>query len=696
MNILRFLREYKWSVVLIVLLLFVQAFCELYLPKHTGDLIDIGLQQKGIQYAAPDSIQEETLSKISSLMDEDDFNLVKSAYSEADANGICYLKEDVDIESISKLLLLPESALFKSDREGVSSQQALDELHVYENVSDSYLNQIAVSFVAKEYEAQGIDLTIGQNRYLRYVGGRMLQIALFMMITVLAVGFISSRVSARMSMTIRKKIYEKVINYTTTQMDSFSTASLITRSTNDVQQVQTVVLMILKTVSYAPILAVFGIIQIVEARSGLGWTIMLAIVLVTMCVVTLIRIALPRFKKTQIAIDKVNLISREILTGILPIRAFGREDYEESRFQKANQELFTNQLFTNRTMAFMMPVMTLIMNGVSILIVWKGADKVTKGIIQVGDITILITYATIIVMSYLILSSVSIILPRALISANRIAEILDSKGDLYDPDDPMPVTDMKGEIAFEHVCFKYPGAEDNVLTDIDFVAKPGQVTAIIGSTGCGKTTLINLIPRLFDVTKGRITIDGTDIRNFLQKDLHSCIGYAPQKGILFSGTIRSNICYGGDDISQEDMIAAARCAQAEEFIMGKEGKYDAIVAQGGSNLSGGQRQRISIARAIAKKPKIYIFDDTFSALDYKTDKKIREDLKNVTSKSTVIIVAQRISTIMNADNILCIEDGRIVGQGTHRHLLRSCKTYLEIAKSQLSEDEIAGKVVDDE
>lgn len=712
-NIIKFLKGSEKAVILIVLLLILQAYCDLALPNYTSDLLNVGLQQNGIEYAAPETIRQETLKTLELFVPDDAVPNLEAAYSDVDTQGIRALKPDADIARISELLALPESVLYQmenSDALGVSvsdiemaiqagrmtKAQFLDRINEqmasYGDLSDTYLNQIAVTFVASEYEAQGIELSGIRNRYLLAVGLKMILMTLLMSVAAILTGLFAARTSAKIGMTLREALYDKVMRFTNAEMEQFSTASLITRSTNDIQQVQMVTVMLLRLVAYAPILAVFGILRVIETSSGMSWIIVLAVILLSALVGILVAIAMPKFKKMQKLVDRLNLVSREILTGVMPIRAFHREAYEEKRFEAANQQLYDTQLFTNRAMTFMLPIMMFIMNGVSVLIVWVGAGKVDLGMIQVGDLTAFVTYSMVIVMSFLMLSMISIILPRAGVAADRIVEVLETPISLKDPENPKDSEIMQGNglLTFSDVSFSYPGADTKALEHISFTAKPGEVTAIIGSTGCGKSTLLNLIPRFFDVTEGSICVDGVDVREVSQKALRNKIGYVPQKGILFSGTIESNVKYGGDDISDETMKEAAAIAQAEEFISEKPDGYASAIAQDGSNVSGGQRQRLSIARAIAKKPQIYLFDDSFSALDYQTDLKLRTELLKRTKNATVIIVAQRISTILHADKILCMEDGKIVGQGKHEDLMKTCKTYMEIAKSQLSERELSG------
>ena len=710
-NIFRFLKGSEITVIGIILLLIIQAYCDLALPNYTSDVLNVGLQQHGIENAAPITIREETLETLSLFMTEDTGKDVEAAYGAADENGIRHLKEDADQEAISTLLMLPESVLYqmqhsKSEdfslseieqaiRSGRMTREQLQEqiktrMGNFGNLSDIYLKQVAVSFVAEEYEAQGIDLARIQNHYLLNVGLKMMLMALIMSIAAVLTGLCASRTSAKIGRNLRESIYEKVMRFTNAEMEHFSTASLITRSTNDIQQIQIVIVLLLRMVAYAPILAVFGIIRVIQTRSGMSWIIVLAVIILSILVGILVAIAMPKFRKMQTLVDKLNLVSRELLTGIMPIRAFHREKHEEQRFEHANTNLYKTQLFTNRTMTFMMPLMMFVMNGISVLIVWVGAGKVDMGTIQVGDLTAFITYSMIIVVSFLMLSTISIVLPRAGVAADRIMEVLSTSISLQDPEMPEDekLETCQGNLVFSDVSFSYPDSENYALEHISFTAESGQVTAIIGSTGCGKTTLLNLIPRFFDVSDGQITLDGIDIRNLSQKTLREKIGYVPQKGMLFSGTVESNIKYSGSDISDSDMKEAARIAQAEEFIEVMPNRYQANIAQEGSNVSGGQRQRLSIARAIAKHPRVYLFDDSFSALDYQTDLALRKELLKFTENATVIIVAQRISTILHADKILCMDEGKIVGQGTHEELLANCKIYMEIAKSQLSAVEL--------
>ena len=577
----------------------------------------------------------------------------------------------------------------ESDRDQMIRQMREEMESQTEQIGSTMLTSIAISYAAEEYQAAGGDIHALQRQYLLKTGGKMLALTLLMAAAAIAAGFLAARIGAKVGMELRGKVFKKVVTFTNREMDQFSTASLITRSTNDIQQVQMVSTMMLRMLIYAPILGIGGVIHVLNTGAGMEWIILVAVVTILVFVGILMKIAMPKFKQMQQKVDGLNLISREILTGLMVIRAFVREDVEEERFDEANKDLTKTMLFTNRVMTFMMPVMMLLMNGVSVLIVWVAANRIDAGVMQVGTMTAFITYTMQIVMAFLVICMFSIMLPRAGVAVNRIEEVLDTKVLVQDAEGAGELTDVKGYVEFHHVDFKYPGAEECVLEDIDFTAEPGKTTAIIGSTGCGKSTLIQLIPRFYDVTNGRITIDGTDIREVTQESLRNQIGLVPQKGILFSGTIASNLRFGKEDATEAGLEKAAEIAQATEFINEKSEKYDSSIAQGGSNVSGGQKQRLSIARAIAKNPKIYIFDDSFSALDFKTDAALRKALGDNVKDSTVIIVAQRISTILHADQILVLDDGRIVGKGTHESLLKDCEVYQQIARSQLSEQEIA-------
>ena len=573
-------------------------------------------------------------------------------------------------------------------REMLQSQLTDGLAQLDETVADSLSSQ-AMLLVALEYDAQGIAHDV-QMSYLLRTGGQMLALTLLMVAVAVAVGFIASRVSAAIGRDLRRDVFRTVVGYSNAEIEKFSTASLITRTTNDIQQVQFVCVILLRMVAYAPILGIGGIMHVASGNTGLEWIIFVAVAALLALIAVLMNVAMPKFKQMQVLVDRLNLVSREILTGIMPIRAFSREAFEEKRFDRANTDLMKTQLFTNRTMVAMMPFMTLIMNGTSLLIVWFGGKAMDLGSMQVGEMIAFITYTMQIVMSFLMLSMVAVMLPRAGVAADRIDEVIKTPSTIHDPAAPkaLPADGTHGVVAFHDVSFRYPGSDEDALEHISFTARPGETTAIIGSTGCGKSTLLNLIPRFYDVTEGSVTIDGVDVRDMTQAQLHDELGYVPQKGVLFSGTITSNLKFGGDHITDADAAQAAEIAQATEFISAKPEGFDSPIAQGGSNVSGGQKQRLSIARAIAKHPQIYLFDDSFSALDYKTDVALRRALKAKTDNATVIIVAQRISTVLHANQILVLDEGRIVGKGTHAQLMESCPEYQEIARSQLSQKEL--------
>ena len=706
-KILKYLGEFKTSVIAIILLLILQAYCDLSLPSYTSDIVDVGIEQGGIESAVPNIMRAQTLESICLFseeealirqyysMNEDGNYELQTADKEVinsldDAMGISMVLISMPQIDVDDLKAMVDNGMMTKENVIDMKNQILGQYG--EEFSDMIVAQMAIIFVKSEYEAVGIDMNALQSRYLWVTGGKMLMMTVLMMSAAIAVGFLAARTSAGIGMRLRGRVFKKVVSFSHAEMDKFSTASLITRSTNDIQQVQMVSVMLLRMVCYAPILGIGGIIKVANTRTGMGWIIAVAVIMILVLVGTLMGIAMPKFKKMQTLVDKLNLVSREILTGIMVIRAFSREKYEENRFDKANKELMSTQLFTNRVMTFMMPTMMLTMNGITIAIVWFGAKGIDLGNLQLGDMMAFITYSMQIVMSFLMLTMISVMLPRAGVAAERIEEVLNTEPTILDAaqlqDDKI---EGKGVVAFENVCFRYPGAEEDALSDISFIAKPGKTTAIIGSTGCGKSTLLHLIPRFYDVTGGRITIDGIDIRELSQKKLRSMLGFVPQKGVLFSGTIASNIKFAGEDkVPDTFMEEAAGIAQATEFIESKSEGYDSPIAQGGTNVSGGQKQRLSIARAIAAKPKIFLFDDSFSALDYKTDAVLRKALHEKISDATVIIVAQRISTILHADQIVVLDEGKIAGIGVHEELLKDCEAYQEIARSQLSENELKG------
>jgi ATP-binding cassette subfamily B multidrug efflux pump len=715
-----------WAACLaVVALLVVQAYCDLSLPDYTSKIVDTGIQQGGIESPVPDTIRDTTLQALELLMTEDDAALADAAYGDPDADGVRMLNSDADTAALESAFTTPDIVLYMAAaqnaataagttdtvtptsydldavatqfaamaqapgaREMLQAQLADAAASLNDSVADSLSSQ-AMLLVALEYDAQGIAHDV-QMSYLLRTGGQMLALTLLMVAVAIAVGFIASRVSAAIGRDLRRDVFKTVVGYSNAEIEKFSTASLITRTTNDIQQVQFTCVILLRMVAYAPILGIGGILHVASGNTGLEWIIFVAVAALLVLITVLMNVAMPKFKQMQTLVDRLNLVSREILTGIMPIRAFSREKFEEERFDKANTDLMKTQLFTNRTMVAMMPFMTLIMNGTSLLIVWFGGKAMDLGNMQVGEMIAFITYTMQIVMSFLMLSMVAVMLPRAGVAADRIDEVIKTPAAIHDPAAPkaLPEGGTKGVVAFNDVSFRYPGSDEDALEHISFTAKPGQTTAIIGSTGCGKSTLLNLIPRFYDVSEGSVTIDGVDVRDMSQAQLHDQLGYVPQKGVLFSGTIDSNLKFGGDHITDADVRGAAEIAQAAEFISAKPEGYNAPIAQGGSNVSGGQKQRLSIARAIAKHPQIYLFDDSFSALDYKTDVALRRALKAQTDNATVIIVAQRISTVLHANQILVLDEGRIVGKGTHAQLMESCPEYQEIARSQLSQKEL--------
>ena len=709
LRLFRYLRQSVWAVAAIFILLVLQAWCDLSLPQYTSDIVDIGIQQGGIENAVPLRIRQSTLDALELFLTDEQIALADASYV-PDGDGVLQLDADAEaVEALNAAFEAPMAVLsgisedtqaqadFSAavqsgsvDREQLRALAA-EALAALGDSADALASQRALLFVRSEYEALGMDLSQVQTSYLLRTGGQMLGITLLMVVAAIGVSFLASRIGARIGLTLRDKVFSKVVSFSSAEIDRFSTASLITRSTNDIQQVQMVIVMSLRIVLYAPILGIGGVFKVMETRTGMTWIIGVGVACVMALVAVLISVAMPKFKKVQALIDRVNLISREILTGLPVIRAFSRERHEEQRFDGANRDLLRTQLFTGRVMTLMLPAMNLLMNGVSVLIVWVGAQRIDMGAMQVGDMIAFITYTMQIVMSFLMISVISVMLPRAGVAAGRINEVIDMENTIRDPEHPRDgEKPLRGIVRFEDVSFRYPDSEADVLEHISFTARPGETTAIIGSTGSGKSTLLNLIPRFFDVTSGRITLDGIDIRELTQHKLRSLLGYVPQKGVLFSGDIESNLKFGGDQITDEQMKQAAAIAQATEFIDQKPDKYHSPIAQGGSNVSGGQKQRLSIARAIAKDPLVYLFDDSFSALDYKTDAALRHALEAHTKDAAVIIVAQRVSTIMHAHQILVLDEGRVAGMGTHEELLRTCAEYQEIAKSQLSESELGG------
>lgn len=712
LKIFSYLKNSKAMVFTIILLLVIQAGCDLSLPQYTSDIVDVGIQQGGIERATPEKMRKETYENMCLFMTEEEIGQIEPYYSEDEEGNYVLNTKDKDIlDQMDSVLGMPMLIIASIEESGemdinqirqavdagmISRKEMVakrDEVEAsFGDMSESIIQQKAVLLVKEEYEALGMNPDDIQMGYLKTKGIQMVGLAVLMMGASILVSLFAAKVAAGVGRDLRKSVFNKVVSFSNAEMDKFSTASLITRSTNDIQQVQMVEVMLLRMIFYAPIIGIGGIIKVLNTKTGMSWIIVVAVVAIMALVLVLMSLAMPKFKKMQDLVDRLNLVSREILTGIPVIRAFSREKHEEQRFDVANTNLMQTQLFTNRVMTFMMPAMMFIMNGISVLIVWTGAHGINQGNLQVGDMMAFITYTIQIVMAFLMLTMISIMLPRAGVAADRIDEVLKTEPSIHDADQVRDdeLKDARGYVEFRDVCFRYPGASEDALEHISFTAKPGETTAIIGSTGCGKSTMIHLIPRFYDVTGGAIRIDGIDIRELSRNKVRSLLGFVPQKGVLFSGTIESNLKFGGEWITDEAMKSAAEVAQATEFIETKKDMYQSPIAQGGTNVSGGQKQRLSIARAIAKNPKIFLFDDSFSALDYKTDVVLRKALKEKVSDATVIIVAQRISTILHADQIIVLEDGRVAGIGRHEELLESCEAYQEIAKSQLSESELKG------
>ena len=732
-NLFKYAAVHWKSLLAIIAVLFIQAYCDLSLPAYTSDVVNVGIQQGGIEDQVPEALRADEMEKLLLFVPEEDQGTVLDAYetdsstydTEAYVLRESAAEDEEQMDTLSDILAGPMmlTAGFESGsdmtkqieaqlKENIPAQMATDDMTVFDilkmmpaeqrdalieemekqmdDLPDTILEQAAVSYVGTAYEALGMDMDEIQIHYLLVTGGKMVALAFLGMAASVLVGFLASRVGAATGRDLRGNVFRKVVGFSNNEFDHFSTASLITRSTNDIQQIQLIVVMLLRIVLYAPILAIGGIIQVFQTNVSMSWIIGLAVVLIGLVILVLFLVAMPKFRILQTLVDKVNLVMREILTGLPVIRAFSTQKHEEERFDDANRMLTKTNLFVNRAMTFMMPVMMLIMNGVSVLIMWNGAHGIDEGQMQVGDMMAFIQYTMQIIMGFLMLCMLSIMLPRAAVAADRVEEVLSSRTVIHDPEQPKEFSDTKrGLLVFDHVSFKYPGADENVLHGITFTAKPGETTAIIGSTGSGKSTLVNLIPRFYDVSEGSITLDGVDIREVTQHELREKLGYVPQKGLLFSGDIASNIMFGNPDGSESEMIEAAEIAQAVEFIDAKPDGYHSHIAQGGSNVSGGQKQRLSIARAIAKRPEVFIFDDSFSALDFKTDVTLRKALKKRTKDSTVLIVAQRISTILNAEQIIVLDDGKVAGIGTHQELLKSCEVYQQIAASQLSGSELA-------
>lgn len=700
LKMFHYMKERWYYIVMIILLLFVQAFCDLSLPDYTSKIVNVGIQQKGVEDGVPETIDQENLDTLLLFMEKKDQEYVLDAYKAQDDQYVLKNITKDERTELNQILGIPELIVGSMDEEQLQTviqmpeeqREALlgDMKGKFEEIPESIITQKAVSFVQEEYKQQGQDMDQLQTNYILVSGLKMLGLAFLAMAAAVMVTFLSSQVAATLGKNLRNNIYRKVISFSGEELNHFSTASLITRSTNDVQQVQMLFTLLFRIVLYAPILGIGGVYKVFQTDASMTWILALAVVVIMLFVALLFKVAMPKFTKLQYLIDELNLVAREILTGVPVIRAFSREKHEEQRFEDANARLTKTNLFVNRCMTFMMPFMMLLMNAVTVLIVWNGSHAVNEGNMQVGNMMAFMQYAMQIIMAFLMITMMSIMIPRANVAAKRINEVMETEVSIKDGNNAvLPSQDKKGEIVFDHVGFSYPGADEKSLTDISFKANKGETVAFIGSTGSGKSTLVNLIPRFFDVTEGRILVDGVDIRQMPLQELRERIGYVPQKGVLFSGTIDSNIRYGRNDAAESEVQRAAQIAQAWDFIEEKEDGLQSPIAQGGTNVSGGQKQRLSIARAIAKNPEIYIFDDSFSALDYKTDVVLRRALKKETKDATTLIVAQRISTILHADKILVLDEGHVVGQGTHNELLKSCDVYRQIAMSQLSEEELA-------
>lgn len=729
LKLIKYLKSSAGAVLMIVLLLVVQAFCDLSLPDYTSNIVNVGIQQGGVEDAVPDVIRKTELDRILLFITEDEKNEVLDNYTLLDSDS---LSDDELNKYEDKYPQVVDENLYelnninKKERESLNNifgkpimivstlegEENSDQIFMgismmpkeqrdaqfaqmedkFDDISGSMITQAATTYIKNEYKSIGIDTDKMQINYIFLAGAKMIGIALISMAAAVVVGFLGSRVAAKVARNLRGEVFRKVMEFSNKEMEQFSTASLITRSTNDIQQIQMFIVIFLKMVLYAPILGLGGVYKVFQTDISMSWIIALAVVAIFIVILTLFAVVMPKFKVVQKYVDKLNLVTREIVTGIPVIRAFSTQEHEYKRFEAANKDLTKTNLFVNRVMAGMMPIMMLIMNGVTVLIVWNGSKAIDAGNMQVGDMMAFMQYAMQIIMSFLMISMISILLPRAAVSAARVNEVLDTDIVLKDIESPKKfIESRKGYVEFKNVSFKYPDGDENVLENISFTARPGETTAFIGSTGSGKSTLVNLIPRFYDVTEGEILVNGVNIKEVSQHDLRDKIGYVPQKGVLFSGTIESNLKYGNIEASDRVVKKAAEIAQATEFINSKPEKFESPIAQGGTNVSGGQKQRLSIARAIAKEPEIYIFDDSFSALDYKTDATLRRALKEETGDSTVLIVAQRISTILHADQIVVLDEGKVVGKGTHKELLKTCEVYREIAESQLSKEELANE-----
>ena len=724
MRIIKLFKNHVLALVCAVALIVISCNADLALPTYMSEIVDVGIQQGGIESPAPDTICAESLSDLELFMPEDDMATVEAAYSEPDAEGIrTYVGSEAgraEDGAVSDAISLPETVVLSLEQ-GVDASSVADSMtgtldmqtvrsaceagiipkeklvEAASAMSDSMgsmggsiVKQRAVTYVQQEYEAQGISLTDVQNSYLASMSLKMFGLCAVSLVATILTGAVASHTACTIARDLRRQTFDRVMHFSPAEVGKFSQASLITRCTNDIQQIQMATTLFIRMVLMAPIMGVVAVMRVLATHTGLEWAIGVAVIAVCAVVGVLIGLTMPKFKKMQKLVDRVNLVAREMLDGVMPIRAFGRQDHELGRFDDASRDLMDTQLFTNRAMSFMMPLMMLVMNCITVLIVWAGSHGVNDGVMQVGDMMAFISYTMQIVMAFMILTMVSVMLPRAEVAAERVEEVLSTQSSIKEPEHPqLPAADApRGELVFKNVSFQYPDAREDVISGVSFTVHAGQTLGVIGSTGCGKSTLVQLIPRLYDVTGGKVTLDGIDVRDLSLSELRRRVGYVPQQGMLFSGTVESNLKFAGESVTDDAMREAAAIAQATGFIEEREGGFGSEISQGGGNISGGQRQRLSIARALAKHPEVVVFDDSFSALDYKTDARLREELERTQKEAAIVVVAQRIATIMHADQVVVLDDGQVVGQGTHEELLRSCPAYLEIAQSQLSAKEL--------
>ena len=724
MRIIKLFKKHVLALIVAVGLITISCNADLTLPTYMSEIVDVGIQQGGIVSPVPDTIRATSLADLEMFMTGEDEQTVEAAYAPEDADGVRTYQgsedERADDGAVANAMSLPETVALALEQgvdastlnESMTGTLDMDTVRAAvaagmvprdqlvsaaSAMSDqmgamggSIVKQRAINYVSQEYEAQGISLSDVQNSYLASMSLKMFALCAVSLVATILTGAVASHTACTIARDLRRKTFDQVMHFSPAEVGKFSQASLITRCTNDIQQIQMATTLFIRMVLMAPIMGVVAIMRVLATHTGLEWTIGVAVIAVSAVVGVLMGLTMPKFKKMQMYVDRVNLVAREMLDGVMPIRAFGRQSHELERFDGASRDLMDTQLFTNRAMSFMMPLMMFVMNCVTVLIVWAGSHGVNDGVMQVGDMMAFISYTMQIVMAFMILTMVSVMLPRAEVAAERVEDVLSTQSSIREPAHPkLPAASApRGELAFHNVSFQYPDAREDVIGGVDFTVHAGETLGIIGSTGSGKSTLVQLIPRLYDVTGGKVTLDGVDVRDIPLSELRRRVGYVPQQGLLFSGTVESNLKFAGESVSDDDMRRAADIAQATEFIEQREGAWDSEISQGGSNVSGGQRQRLSIARALAKRPEVIVFDDSFSALDYKTDALLREQLAAHEKDSAVVVVAQRIAPIMHADQVIVLDEGRVVGQGTHEQLLRSCPAYLEIAQSQLSAAEL--------